>query len=101
MEEIKLNLIKKSNIYNIVITPDVERKIRFTCQKVWDTEWSGTLFYTYKGTFENGDLTIKCEDFYVMDIGSQAYTEFDMNPDVIAYMAEHPKLLDCQMGLIH
>lgn len=36
-----------------------------------------------------------------MDIGTQAYTEFDMNPDVIAYMAENPELLDCQMGLIH
>lgn len=36
-----------------------------------------------------------------MDIGTQAYTEFDMNPDVIAYMCENPELLDCQMGLIH
>ena len=36
-----------------------------------------------------------------MDIGTQAYTEFDMNPDVIAYMTEHPELLDCQLGLIH
>ena len=36
-----------------------------------------------------------------MDIGSQAYTEFDMSPDVIAYMTDHPELLDCQMGLIH
>lgn len=101
MEELKLNIIKKSNTYNIIIPPEVERKIRYTCQKVWNTEWSGTLFYTYEGTFEKGDLTIKCEDFYVMDIGSQAYTEFNMNPDIIAYMAEHSELLDCQMGLIH
>ena len=36
-----------------------------------------------------------------MDLGTQAYTEFDMNPDVIAYMTAHSELLDCQMGLIH
>lgn len=36
-----------------------------------------------------------------MDIGNAAYTEFDMSPDVISYMAENPELLDCQMGLIH
>ena len=36
-----------------------------------------------------------------MDVGSVAYTEFDMSPDVISYMAEHPELLDCKMGLIH
>ena len=36
-----------------------------------------------------------------MDIGTAAYTEFDMSPDVISYMADNPELLDCQMGLIH
>lgn len=36
-----------------------------------------------------------------MDIGSAAYTEFDVEPSVIAYMCNHPELLDCQMGLIH
>lgn len=36
-----------------------------------------------------------------MDIGTAAYTEFDMSPDVISYMTNNPELLDCQMGLIH
>ena len=108
MEEVKqsteiLKLVQKSGTYNykLVIPTEVERKIRFTCQKVWNTEWSGTLFFTHEGSFENNDLVIRCVDIYIMDIGTQAYTEFDMNPDVIAYMTEHPELLDCQMGLIH
>lgn len=108
MEEIKqpvkvINLVQKSGTYNykLIIPAEVERKIRFTCQKVWNTEWSGTLFFTHEGSFENNDLVIRCVDIYIMDIGTQAYTEFDMNPDVIAYMAEHIELLDCQMGLIH
>ncbi len=108
MEEAKqptkvISLVQKSGTYNykLIIPAEVERKIRFACQKVWSTEWSGTLFFTHEGSFENNDLVIKCVDIYIMDIGTQAYTEFDMNPDVIAYMCENPELLDCQMGLIH
>ena len=106
MEETKqqvISLVQKSGTsnYKLIIPAEVERKIRFTCQKVWDTEWSGTLFFTYEGSFENNDLVIRCVDIYIMDIGTQAYTEFDMNPDVIAYMTEHSELLDCQLGLIH
>lgn len=108
MEETKqstkaISLVQKSGTYNykLIIPAEVERKIRFACQKVWSTEWSGTLFFTHEGSFENNDLVIRCVDIYIMDIGTQAYTEFDMNPDVIAYMCENPKLLDCQMGLIH
>lgn len=96
-------LTQKSGTYNykLIIPAEVERKIRFTCQKVWNTEWSGTLFFTHEGSFENNDLVIRCVDIYIMDIGNATYTEFDMSPDVIAYMTEHPELLDCQMGLIH
>ena len=108
MEEVKqpmkvISLVQKLGTYNykLIISAEVERKIRFTCQKVWSTEWSGTLFFTHEGSFENDDLVIRCVDIYLMDIGTQAYTEFDMNPDVIAYMTEHTELLDCQLGLIH
>ena len=108
MEEVKqptkvISLVQKSGTYNykLIIPAEVERKIRFACQKVWSTEWSGTLFFTHEGSFENNDLVIRCVGIYIMDIGTQAYTEFDMNPDVIAYMTEHSELLDCQLGLIH
>lgn len=108
MEEVKqptkvISLVQKSGTYNykLIIPVEVERKIRFACQKVWSTEWSGTLFFTHEGSFENNDLVVRCVDIYIMDIGTQAYTEFDMNPDVISYMCENPELLDCQMGLIH
>lgn len=108
MEEVKqptktIRLVQKSGTYNykLVIPAEVERKIRFACQKVWSTEWSGTLFFTHEGSFENNDLVIRCVDIYIMDIGAASYTEFDMSPDVISYMTENPELLDCQMGLIH
>lgn len=95
------SLEKHTDIYKLVIPADVENKIRYLCNKISQVEWSGTLFYTYSGSFEEGTLEIRCVDIFPMDIGSQAYTEFDMSPDVIAYMTDHPELLNCQMGLIH
>ena len=98
-----VSLVQKLGTYNykLIIPAEVEKKIRFACQKVWSTEWSGALFFTHEGSFENDDLVIRCVDIYIMDIGTQAYTEFDMNPDIIAYMCDNPELLDCQMGLLH
>lgn len=92
---------KGSTSYKIIIPDKVERLIRFLCERVWDTEWSGVLFYTPSGNFEDGSLEIRCEDILPMDIGSTTYTEFNMSPDVISYMAQHPELLDYKMGLIH
>lgn len=96
-----LSLEKHTDTYKLVIPADVEKKIRHLCNKVSQVEWSGALFYTHSGSYEEGTLEIRCVDIFPMDIGSQAYTEFDMSPDVIAYMTDHPELLDCQMGLIH
>lgn len=96
-----LSLEKHTDTYKLVIPADVEKKIRHLCNRISQVEWSGTLFYTYSGSYEEGTLEIRCVDIFPMDIGSQAYTEFDMSPDVIAYMTDHPELLDCQMGLIH
>lgn len=102
MENQKIPHLKKStDTYRLVIPIEVERKIRHLCTRIPDVEWSGTLFYTYTGTFEDGTLEIKCVDIFPMDIGSRTYTEFDMSPDVIAYMTDRPELLDCQIGLAH
>lgn len=97
----KIELIKQSTSYDIIIPTSVEEQIRYLCQRIPDKEWSGTLFYTYEGSMEEDNLKIICKDIYVMDIGSAVYTEFDMSPDVISYMTEHMELLDCQMGLVH
>ena len=93
--------MKKSDTFKLIIPEEVEKKIRYICQQIWKEEWSGTLFYKPEGKFEDGTLAIKCVDIYVMDIGTAAYTEFDMSPDVISYMTDNPELLNCQMGLIH
>jgi proteasome lid subunit RPN8/RPN11 len=85
----------------MIIPKDVESKIRYTCSKISNIEWSGILFYTYEGNFEDESLIIRCVDIFIMDIGTTGYTEFEMNPDVISYMTENPELLSCKTGLIH
>ena len=87
--------------YKIIIPEEIESKIRFLCNKIHAVEWSGTLFYDIEGTFEDNNLVVTCKDIYLMDIGSAAYTEFNMSPDVISYMAQNPELLDYKTGLIH
>lgn len=97
----RIELIKSQKSYKLFIPLEVEKKIRYLCQQISDTEWSGALFYTPEGSFEDGSLVIKCTDIFPMDIGTATYTEFDMSPDVVSYMAYNPELLDGQVGLIH
>lgn len=97
----QISLKKDTDTYKLIIPVDVERKIRYLCNQVSQVEWSGILFYTYSGSYEDNNLEIKCVDILPMDIGSSGYTEFDMSPEAASYMAEHQELLDCQMGLIH
>lgn len=95
--------LKKSeqSSYKIIITKELERKIRFICQKISQVEWSGVMYYTHTGDFEDGSLTIIAKDLIVLDIGTGGATEFKCsNPDVCTYMIDND-LLDCDMGLIH
>lgn len=105
MEETKkaltLPLVKLDTKYKMIISPFVEQKIRHLCTRIWEKEWSGILFYKAEGSFEDSSLVITCADILVMDIGTAGYTEFDISPDVMAYITEHSELMECQMGLIH
>lgn len=98
-----LPLIRRKDTFKLVIPDEVERKIRFLCKNIWDIEWSGVLFYKVSGSFENKSLVITCVDIFQMDEGSAAYTEYNMSPDVVGYICDHPELLEegVYQGLIH
>ena len=98
-----LELVHRQDIFKIVIPAEVEKKIRFLCKNIWDVEWSGVLFYKVEGAFEDKSLTIRCVDLFQMDIGTSAYTEFNVSPDMATYMVGHPELLEegIYQGLIH
>lgn len=98
-----LELTRKSTSYKLIVTPELEQKIRYFLDKFPSIEYSGTLFYTVSGSFETEDLVINAFDFLLQDIGVSGYTEFNQSPDVIGYMVDHPELLgeDVYQGLMH
>ena len=97
-----LQIVKgQSTSYKMFIPLEVERKIRYLLRKFPSTEWSGVLFTTHTGSFEDNNLEIKCHDIYPMDLGNATFTSFSMSEDVAAYMAEHIELFDCDLQLVH
>ena len=71
------------------------------CRKFPTLEWSGILFTSYTGNFEDGSLIITCQDLYPMDLGTSTYTDFKMDETVAGYIAENIDLFGCDMNLIH
>lgn len=101
--EIQKNLppiVKSPTSFKMFIPAKVENKIRILLNNIYNIEWSGVLFYTFTGSFENNDLLITCEDIYPMNIGNSVYTEFENTPDVAGYIVDN-QLFDCCHGLIH
>lgn len=101
--EIQKNLppiVKSPTSYKMFIPAKVENKIRILLNSIYNIEWSGVLFYTYTGSFENNDLVITCEDIYPMNIGNSVYTEFENTPDIAGYIVDN-QLFDCCHGLVH
>jgi hypothetical protein len=97
----KTELIKESTLFDLVIPVSVERKIRILCKEIPNLEWSGILFYTTEGSFDDGSLKIICKDILQMDEGTGTYTEFQTSPDIATYLVSHPELCNMYQGLIH
>ena len=93
--------VQSSCDYKLIVPANVEEKIRYLLRKYPHTEWSGVLFTTHEGTFEDNNLTITCQDVYPMDLGNATFTQFKMSEDVAGYLADNLNLFGCDMGLIH
>jgi proteasome lid subunit RPN8/RPN11 len=86
--------------FKLIISTELETKIRTFCALSPDREWSGVLFYLFEGNFENG-VTIHANDLYLMDQGSGVHTEFDLDAPEITRHLFMEGLMDHCMGLIH
>lgn len=87
-------------VYKMVLSDYAYGKIDYICKSIVNTEWSGVLFYTVEGSFDNGSLVINGVDIHIMNVGDSVYTSYDTSPEIISYMTDN-NLLDCQIGLIH
>ena len=94
-------LIKGSATYKLIVPRKVEEKIRYLCRKFPTLEWSGVLFTTYEGNFEDNNLVITCQDIYPMDLGSSGFTQFKMDETVARYIADNIELFNADVQLVH
>ena len=87
--------------FKLVVSPKLEAKIRFMCDKFPQTEWSGILFYREsEGNVDDRTLSLTAEDFCLLDVGTSSYTEYETGSEVLEYQMEND-LLDCWWSIIH
>lgn len=88
--------------FEMVVRDSLVEKMRYLCRRYNDREWSGLLFYSSDPV--KGGFKLVAEDLFLMDIGSGAYTEYEMDkgtmPDATMYMVEHG-LTGMHVGHVH
>lgn len=88
--------------FELILTEELLKKIKYLCMRFPTVEWSGVLFYNFEGDIDNiAELKITAFDLYPLDIGTSTYTEFMHSPDFAGYIAKNPDLMDSAQGLIH
>lgn len=76
----KLPEIKLKNKAKLILQEPLKKQIDYLHSKVGEIEWSGVLLYRIvKGTIDDpANLVIEATDMHLMDIGTAAFTEFDL-----------------------
>jgi len=91
--------------YNIPVKPgkDFLQKVKYLCNSISSVEWSGVLFYSFKGSLHDKTMEIELVDIFPMDKGSSTATHFDYtDPAYLQFMANNIDLFStCRTGLIH
>lgn len=77
-------------------------KIKYLCKKIPKVEWSGILFYSVEGSITN-PKEMKCilQDILPLDMGTSAFTSYELDDRFIDYMMENPEAMDWTVGHIH
>lgn len=104
-----MSLVKKDEYTlpgkgRLILTKDIIDQIDFLHDKVGGIEWCGILFYRHiEGDISKpSTLVLQAEHLYLMDIGSEAYTEADIDMDAVLEMDEViPDVRNLKKGLIH
>lgn len=88
----------------LILTKELLDEIDHLHDKVGRTEWCGILFYRHlEGDInEPKSLVLQAEHLYLMDIGSEAYTEADIDVESVIEMDDQiPDVRNLKKGLIH
>lgn len=100
-KKVKLPEILMDQVVPVVMKKELMSKLWFIISKSFDREWSGTLFCEVHGNIGDEDFKITAHDFFLQDIGSSGYTEYETDSTLIEYMESNPELLEYQRHKIH
>lgn len=96
-----LERLALSNKPTVVVTERLKKQIDWLHEKCGATEWSGELITSETNTINDLDnWTITCEDIFLVDVGSAAYTSYEVDKggfksaDIIDLYDSYPGLLD-------
>jgi hypothetical protein len=68
---------------------EVLHQIQYLCKLISKVEWSGALFYTTEGSIEKpGTFKITLKTILPLDMGSQAYTEYNLDDRFMDFIEE-------------
>jgi hypothetical protein len=68
---------------------EVLHQIQYLCKLISKVEWSGALFYTTEGSIEKpGTFKITLKTILPLDMGSQAYTEYNLDERFMDFIEE-------------
>lgn len=87
----------------LVITKELLAQITYLHATIGKTEWSGVLLYDVVSGSPS-DITnfkLKAKHIFLMDIGNAAYTEYDMNEDIISIYDNIENAINMKTGHIH
>ena len=77
-------------------------QINYFHNQIGNSEWSGILFYSVKGSIEKPEeLELIAEKIYIKDVGSAASTDFEFDEEIFDFFEAHPDTENMKMGLIH
>lgn len=105
----KLERLELSSEPTLIITKKLKDQIDYLHQKVGKYEWSGELITSEKGSIVDLDnWKIIAEDIYLVDIGSSAYTDYEVEKkatwkagDIVELYEKYPDLLEGKQKLQH
>lgn len=100
----QLEVVQLQDKLNLLMPDEVLMKIKYLCKNIPRVEWSGILFYTIEGTVkEPSKMKITLQDILPMDMGSSAYTEYEVDARYVDFLMEEGQehRMDWHMGHIH
>jgi hypothetical protein len=97
-----LKLVEQKGRPKLLLSKEIQLQIDRAHTRVGAREWSGILFFSVvRDTPDVEDLELKAEMFFPMDVGSEAFTSFDANHELLEIYRKYPQAMELRTGLIH